>query len=59
MATGSLRVIEHNALVFKRLWRGSIMVSFFTPLFFLASMGLGLGSLVNRGSGGVEIGRAS
>ena len=29
------------------------MVSFFTPLFFLASMGLGLGSLVNRGSGGV------
>ena len=35
------------------MWRGSIMVSFFTPLFFLASMGLGLGSLVNRGSGGV------
>lgn len=29
------------------------MVSFFTPLFFLASMGLGLGSLVNRGAGGV------
>jgi lipooligosaccharide transport system permease protein len=45
--------VEHNALVFRRLWRGSIMVSFFTPLFFLAAMGLGLGSLVNRGSGGV------
>ena len=41
------RVIEHNALVFKRMWRGSMTVSFFTPLFFLASMGLGLGSLVN------------
>lgn len=51
--TGAVRVVEHNALVFKRLWRGSIMVSFFTPLFFLASMGLGLGSLVNRGAGGV------
>ena len=50
---GAVRVIEHNALVFKRLWRGSIMVSFFTPLFFLLSMGLGLGTLVNRGSGGV------
>jgi lipooligosaccharide transport system permease protein len=47
------RVFEHNALVFKRMWRGSITVSFFTPLFFLLSMGLGLGSLVNRGSGGV------
>jgi len=47
------RVVEHNALVFRRLWRGSLTVSFFTPLFFLASMGLGLGGLVNRGSGGV------
>ena len=30
------------------------MVSFFTPLFFLAAMGIGLGSLVNRSSGGVN-----
>ena len=47
------RVVEHNALVFRRLWRGSLTVSFFTPLFFLASMGLGLGGLVNLSSGGV------
>ena len=52
-AAGAARVVEHNALVFKRLWRGSMTTSFFTPLFFLASMGIGLGSLVNRGSGGV------
>jgi lipooligosaccharide transport system permease protein len=51
--TGAVRVVEHNALIFTRLWRGTIMVTFFTPLFFLASMGLGLGSLVNRGSGGI------
>ncbi|HEX3508184.1 MAG TPA: ABC transporter permease [Candidatus Dormibacteraeota bacterium] len=50
---GAARVIEHNALVFKRMWRGSMTVSFFTPLFFIASMGLGLGSLVNKSSGGV------
>jgi lipooligosaccharide transport system permease protein len=49
----TLHVVEHNALVFRRLWRGTITVSFFTPLFFLAAMGIGLGSLVNRGSGGV------
>jgi lipooligosaccharide transport system permease protein len=51
--SAAARVVEHNALVFRRLWRGSLTVSFFTPLFFLASMGLGLGGLVNRGSGGV------
>src|ERR1700687_3125794 len=50
---GAVRVVEHNALVFKRQWRGSMTVSFFTPLFFIASMGLGLGSLVNKSSGGV------
>ena len=50
---GAARVVEHNALVFKRLWRGSMTVSFFTPLFFIASIGLGLGSLVNKSSGGV------
>lgn len=52
-AHAAARVVEHNALVFRRLWRGSLTVSFFTPLFFLASIGLGLGGLVNRGSGGV------
>jgi lipooligosaccharide transport system permease protein len=51
--SASVRVVEHNALVFRRMWRGSLTVSFFTPLFFLASMGLGLGGLVNRGSGGI------
>jgi lipooligosaccharide transport system permease protein len=51
---GGIRVIEHNALEFRRVWRGSIVVSFFMPLFFLASIGIGLGTLVNRGSGGVS-----
>ncbi len=53
LIAGAARVVEHNAVVFKRQWRGSMTVSFFTPLFFLASMGVGLGGLVNRGSGGV------
>src|SRR5207248_6007312 len=55
MATSSaLHVVEHNAVVFRRLWRGNIMVSFFTPLFFLTAMGVGLGTLINRASGGVN-----
>ncbi len=54
VVSGALRVVEHNALVYRREWRGSVIVSFFTPLFFLASIGIGLGTLVNRGSGGVS-----
>jgi len=54
LMAGTLHVVEHNALVFRRIWRGSIAVSFFTPLFFLAAMGIGLGGLVNRNSGGVN-----
>jgi lipooligosaccharide transport system permease protein len=53
LSSGAGRVVEHNVLVFRRQWRASLTVSFFTPVFFLASMGWGLGSLVNRGSGGV------
>lgn len=47
---GALHVLEHNLLVYRRTWRGSIFVSFAAPLMFLAAMGIGLGTLVNRGS---------
>lgn len=51
--SAALRVFEHNFLVYRRSWRGSVMVSFISPLLFLTAMGIGLGSLVNRGGGGV------
>ena len=48
--TGALRIIEHNALIYRRAWRGSIFASFLAPLMFLAAIGVGLGTLVSRGS---------
>ncbi|HLQ60834.1 MAG TPA: ABC transporter permease [Candidatus Acidoferrales bacterium] len=51
--TPALRVLEHNLVVYRRVWRGSMMVSFLAPILFLAAMGIGLGGLVNRSSGGV------
>jgi len=39
---------------YKRTWRGSIFGRFLSPLMFLLSLGLGLGSLVNKSSGGVN-----
>jgi lipooligosaccharide transport system permease protein len=52
-SVAALRVFEHNALAYRRVWRGSVLVSFISPIFFLTAMGIGLGSLVNRHSGGV------
>jgi lipooligosaccharide transport system permease protein len=48
-----LSVLESWLTAYKRTWRGSIFGRFLSPLLFLLSMGLGLGSLVNRSAGGV------
>ncbi|MBM6405009.1 ABC transporter permease [Phycicoccus sp. CSK15P-2] len=45
---------EHHVRVYRRTWRGSVISRFLSPLFFLAALGLGLGSLVDAGSGGVD-----
>ena len=39
---------------YQRTWRGSIFGRFLSPLMFLLSIGLGLGSLVDKSSGGVN-----
>lgn len=46
---GALRVLEHHLLVYRRTWKGSVFVSFVSPVLYLAAMGLGLGSLISRG----------
>jgi len=47
--TGTLRVLEHHLLVYRRTWKGSVFVSFVSPILFLGAMGFGLGSLISRG----------
>ena len=49
-----VRVVEREWIVWKRLWRGSVFSAVVAPLLYLAAMGLGLGDLVNQGSGDVE-----
>ena len=48
---GALRMVEANAIAYRRVWKGSAFSSFVTPALFLVAMGLGLGSLVDRGTG--------
>ena len=53
MAVAAVHIFEHNLIGYRRTWRGSLLVSFIGPVFYLTAMGLGLGGLVNRSSGGV------
>ncbi|HEX6548616.1 MAG TPA: ABC transporter permease [Candidatus Dormibacteraeota bacterium] len=46
--TGALHIVEAEWAVYRRIWRGTLGFSFLGPLFFLASIGIGLGVLVNR-----------
>jgi lipooligosaccharide transport system permease protein len=53
-----LRIVQRNALVYRRVWRGSMFSSFLQPTLFLTAMGVTLGSLIDREGatlpGGVE-----
>jgi lipooligosaccharide transport system permease protein len=51
----ALRSFEYWVFQYKRTWRGSVISTVLFPVLFLASMGVGLGTLVDSSaSGGVE-----
>lgn len=47
--SGALRVMEGELVAYRRNWRASAFSTFVNPVLFLAAMGVGLGSLVDRG----------
>jgi len=46
-----LRVVEANARVYKRTWKGSAVTAFLNPVLFLLALGLGLGSIIENNPG--------
>ena len=48
------RVVEHQAHIFRKFWRGSAFAYVLNPVLFLAAIGLGVGGLVKQGNGTVE-----
>lgn len=61
-SSGTLRAVaaayEHQLLLYRRTWRGSIFGNFAQPVLFLVAMGMGLGSFVDR-SGSSALGGIS
>jgi lipooligosaccharide transport system permease protein len=47
---GALHLAHRNLLVYRRNWRGSLFFSFLQPTLFLMAMGIGVGSMMDRGS---------
>jgi lipooligosaccharide transport system permease protein len=43
----ALRALEYWIYQYRRMWRGSVISGFISPLLYLAAMGVGLGSLVD------------
>jgi len=50
-AVRTLRVLEYNARVYRRSWRGTLFITFLSPILFLGAMGFGLGGFVDRSGG--------
>jgi lipooligosaccharide transport system permease protein len=45
----ALRVVESRLFTYKRTWRYGMMTAFISPVLFLLAMGIGLGSIVDKG----------
>jgi lipooligosaccharide transport system permease protein len=56
MTTLALRTFEYWLRRYARTWRASAFTTLVSPVLFLAAMGLGLGALVDRGTGGASLG---
>ncbi len=49
-----LAVLAYHATVYRRTWRGSIISRVLSPVLFMLSMGIGLGTLVDDRAGGIN-----
>ncbi|MBA2529647.1 MAG: ABC transporter permease [Euzebyales bacterium] len=56
MAAPALRFMETQARVYRRTWKASAFTTFLNPVLFLLAMGMGLGTLVDRGDGAAGLG---
>ena len=43
-----LRIFEHQLVAYRRLWRGTVVVSFAQPVLFLLAFGVGIGALIDE-----------
>jgi lipooligosaccharide transport system permease protein len=50
----AVHVLERYLAVYRRTWRGTLFLTFLSPLLYLAAMGLGLGGFIDRQGTAIE-----
>ena len=56
MATpAAVRVWGNSFAIYKRIWRSNLLGSLLQPLLYLLGMGVGVGTLVDRGTSSVDV----
>ncbi len=50
----SVRIVERNILMFRRMWWSSLVNSLLQPMLYLLAMGLGVGALINSNEGSTD-----
>ncbi|MDX6516763.1 MAG: lipooligosaccharide transport system permease protein [Gaiellaceae bacterium] len=50
----SFRAFSYHWLLYRRTWKGSIVIGLVNPLLFLTGIGIGIGKLIDANSGGVD-----
>ena len=57
--SAALHVWESRFVVYRRIWRSNALGSFVQPMLYLLGMGVGVGTLVDRGTGGAGDARSA
>jgi lipooligosaccharide transport system permease protein len=55
----AIRAFGYFALSYRRTWRGSMATTFVSPVLYLAAMGVGLGSFINKGGHTATLGHVT
>ena len=53
--SGAVRVVERDLVFFKRIWKAVVLSSVIQPLMFLLGVGVGVGTLVDRGAASADV----
>jgi lipooligosaccharide transport system permease protein len=50
-----LRIIYRDVVFYRRIWKANAMSAFLQPILYLVGFGVGVGALVDRGTGSTEL----